>query len=235
MPLPTLKTPKYELTIPSTKEKVKFRPFLVKEEKILLMAAESRDPKEIFESLTTVISECIDKKNLDINTWPTFDLEYVFLNLRSKSIGETVEISTQCEECNETVITSVDLSKVSVSYNDKHDSKIQLSKDIGVFMKYPNYELTSTVVTDGTEIETLIKLVSMCIDKIYDKDTIYSRTDYTDDEFEDFVLSLTQSDLDKIKQFFDTMPSMEHTETAKCLKCNHETTLEMRNLNDFFT
>ena len=235
MPLPTLKTPKYELTIPSTKEKIKFRPFLVKEEKILLMAAESQNPKEIVEALRNVFATCMDSKKLDVSSLPTFDLEYIFLKLRSKSVGETVEATVVCEECGATTPCSVDLSSVEIKYSDGHESKIEFTKDIGVIMRYPNFEMSVQISSEEESIEDVVTILALCIDKIYDKDNIYSRNDYSDDEFEEFVLSMTQSEVNKMKMFFDTMPKMEHTVHLKCPKCEKESDIVLRNLNDFFT
>tara|TARA_Y100000310_G_C20570846_1_gene757934 strand:+ start:160 stop:870 length:711 start_codon:yes stop_codon:yes gene_type:complete len=236
MPLPTLKTPKYELVIPSTQKKVKFRPFLVKEEKILMMAAESQDPKEIVEALRNVFSACVDSKNLDVSTLPTFDLEYIFLKLRSKSVGETVEATVPCESCGGTIPLTINLSEVEITFTEDHDNKIEFTKDIGVFMRYPNFEM-STEITEGDEesIEEVVHIISMCIDKIYDKDTVYDRNDYTNTDFEEFVMSLTQAEVNKMKVFFDTMPKMEHTIHTKCQKCESESDVVLRSLSDFFT
>ncbi len=236
MPLPTLKTPKYELTIPSSQVKVKFRPFLVKEEKILLMAAEGSDPSTMITALQEICGACIEQKNFDILSLPTFDLEYIFLQLRSKSVGEMVDASSRCTKCDGVVPFEFDISEVSVIFPEDHTDKIELSKEIGLNMRYPTWSMATDLSgVDTDSVDNIFKILTWCIEKIYDKDTVYDRTDYTDSEFEDFVMSLTQPDLTKIRSFFDTMPYIEKKLVTKCPKCEHEDTRILRRMEDFFT
>ena len=222
MPLPSVSTPKYELTVPSTKEVVKFRPFLVKEEKILLMASESKDQKQVVNALRDVLAGCITSENkLDVMTLPTFDLQYIFLKLRAKSVGEVSELTVLCPKCESVSPAEIDLGDVEVTFPEGHAKEIPITDEVGLVMRYPTFEMMESQ--------------SMCVDSIYDKDNIYTRKDYSDNDFKDFVYSLTQSDLTKMQQFFDTMPNMEHELKFMCTKCKEQQSVVLRSLDDFFT
>jgi hypothetical protein len=238
MSLPIVKAPKYELTIPSTKQKVKFRPFVVKEEKILLMAAESKDQKQIVNALRDVLGACIDsgKDKLDVMGLPTFDLQYIFLKLRAKSVGENVDLTVMCPKCEAVNPASIDLSEVEITYPEGHTTKIQLTDDVGIVMRYPTFEMMeSNKEIDTENIDSIIEVLSMCIDQIYDKENVYGRKEYTDTDFQEFVYSLTQQDLVKMQGFFDTMPTMKHELNFTCIKCGEKETVILRSLDDFFT
>ena len=237
MPLPSVSTPKYELTVPSTKEVVKFRPFLVKEEKILLMASESKDQKQVVNALRDVLAGCITSENkLDVMTLPTFDLQYIFLKLRAKSVGEVSELTVLCPSCESVSPAEIDLGNVEVTFPEGHTKEIPITDEVGLVMRYPTFEMMeSQKNVDAENIESVINVLSMCVDSIYDKDNIYTRKDYSDNDFKDFVYSLTQSDLTKMQQFFDTMPNMEHELKFMCTKCKEQQSVVLRSLDDFFT
>jgi len=239
MGLPIIKSPKYDLVIPSTKQKVKFRPFLVKEEKVLLMAAESKNQKQVVNALRDVIGACVDfgkDKKVDIMSLPTFDLQYIFLQLRSKSVGEQVELTLQCPSCKGVNKTSVDLSLVEINYPEGHKTEIQLSDEVGVVMRYPTFEMLDSVQSlDTSDISSVIELIVICIDKIYDAENIYTRKEYSNDDFTEFVYSLTQSNLEDMQVFFNTMPNMEHEISFNCEHCDKEEKVILRGIEDFFT
>ena len=238
MPLPSVSTPKYELTIPSTKKKVKFRPFLVREEKILLMASESKNQKQIVNALRDVLAGCIDsgKDKLDVMSLPTFDLQYIFLKLRSKSVGEIVDITVKCPKCESVNPTQLDLSEVEISYPEDHVKEIQITDAVGIVMRYPTFEMVEgNKNIDTNDIDSVIDVLSLCIEQIYDQENVYGRKDYTDKDFKDFVYSLTQSDLTKMQSFFDTMPAMKHELNFTCIKCEAKESVTLESLDDFFT
>ena len=238
MSLPIVRAPKYELTIPSTKQKVKFRPFVVKEEKILLMAAESKNQKQIVNALRDVLGACIDsgKDKLDVLALPTFDLQYIFLKLRSKSVGEQVDLTVMCPSCEAVNPAQVDLTEIEITYPEGHVTEIQLTDDVGITMRYPTFEMMEKQKNIDTEnIDSIIDILSMCIEQIYDKENVYGRKDYTDKDFQEFVYSLTQNDLVKMQGFFDTMPTMQHELNFTCVKCEAKEQVILRSLDDFFT
>lgn len=236
MPLPIVSTPTYEMTIPSTQETVTYRPFLVKEEKVLLMAAESKNSKQIVNAMRKVFGACIESKGFDITKLPMFDLQYILLHLRSKSVGELAEANLTCPECSTPTPFSVDLSKVEVTTPEDHNCKIQLTDDIGIIMRYPTYEMTEVITKlDEESIDGIITMLAYCIDKIYDAENTYDRKDYSDKDIETFVEQLTQGQFQKIQKFFDTMPSIEHEVDFKCVKCKHEQKMVLRSMEDFFS
>lgn len=240
MALPKIETPIYNLIVPSTKKKINYRPFLVKEEKILLMAMESREESEMAAALIQVINNCILEESFDINEIALFDIEYVFLQIRSKSVGELAEPVIKCEKCEGEVQLSVDVSKVKVKFNKKHNKNIKLNKNIGVTMKYPDIiEMVSggflTAKEGSSEsIEKVYNLVKDCIESIYTDDERFYMRDSSEEEKNDFMESLGTEQFKKIQEFFETMPSLTHNEKYKCPACNHEDSVTLRGLSDFF-
>lgn len=235
MALPNLSTPTYELTLPSTKEKIKFRPFLVKEEKALMIAQQSEDSTTMLNTIKEIIRGCTFDK-LDIEKLATFDIEYVFLQLRAKSVGEMSELMFSCKNCNDEkakIKLNLDLSKIQVSFDPNHKKNIDLFGDVGITMKYPSLELTKKITSDN-DVETTFALITACIESIYDKDSVYSAVDQTPAELEEFINNLTQEQFKKIQEFFETMPKLEHKVEFDCPVCKFHHNHTIKGLESFF-
>ena len=233
MPLPVINAPIYELTIPSTGQTVQYRPFLVKEEKILLMANEGGEASEIVRAMKQIIGNCIqDGYNTD--NMPLFDVEYIFLKLRSKSVNEFSEVGFRCPECDEVNRIQIDLSSVEISTNDTHSNKIELTNDIGLIMKYPQLDSINMNDLQSTDVDTIFNVVSSCVDSIYQGEEIHDSGDYTKQEISEFINNLTQEQFLKIQQFFDTMPKLSHTVPYNCSKCEYDDPLLLEGLQNFF-
>lgn len=251
MPLPKIDLPLYELKILSQKKPVKFRPFLVKEEKLLLMALESDDETTIMSTIKQVINNCLVTE-LDIDSLPIFDIEYLFLNIRARSVGETIETFFICrnatdskvnEEGEEEFIECANAMKVSVNLLDikppKADveTKINLTNKIGMQMKFPTIATFKTVqaVASSENTENIFNLIYDCCEYVYDSDGMYYAKETTKEDFYNFLESLTQEQFDSIVRFFEDLPTLEHDVEHKCEKCGFDHKLHMEGLNDFFT
>ena len=233
MPLPVLSTPTYELNIPSTGQTVQYRPFLVKEEKILLMANEGGEPAEIVRAMKQIIESCI-QNGYNTDNMPLFDVEYIFLKLRSKSVNEISEVGFRCPECDEVIKIEVDLSEVEVISNENHSNKVELTDDVGLIMNYPQLDSINMNNLEDTDIDTIFDVVSSCIDSIYQGEEIYDGKDYTKDEIAEFINNLTQQQFQKVQEFFDTMPKLSHTVQYDCSKCDYNQPLVLEGLQNFF-
>ena len=215
MALPKIQTMTYELELPSTAEKVKYRPFLVKEQKILMQAHESEDPDDINNSLATIISQCTFNK---VDPWklPSFDAEYLFLKIRGKSVGDKVKVSVGCPDDNETrVDIDVNLEDVNVTMPLDHSNEIELLENIKLIMTYPTLKDIGAVEKVEGEVEQLFTMLKRCIFQIHEGDTIHQNVDMDQDELEEFINSLSTEHLDKINEFFDTMPKLTHAIKVK--------------------
>ena len=233
MPLPVINAPTYELTIPSTGQTVQYRPFLVKEEKILLMANEGGEASEIVRAMKQIIGNCI-QNGYNTNNMPLFDVEYIFLKLRSKSVNEFSEVGFRCPECDEVNKVQIDLSEVENSTDDNHSNKVELTNDIGLIMKYPQLDSINMNDLQSTDVDTIFNVVSSCIDSIYQGEEIHDSDDYTKQEISEFINNLTQEQFLKIQQFFDTMPKLSHTVPYKCNECEYDEPLLLEGLQNFF-
>lgn len=238
MALPKLKNdiPKYDLTIPSTGDTVKFRPFLVKEQKILLMAFESKDNKQILNSMLDCLSSCIPE--VDMNDLATFDVDYMFTQVRSKSVGETSTIMHACKECNEEneVKIRLDQIKVQISDNWKKVVDVEIDNNINVELKYPSYRDISLMTNndDTSDTEMLMDTISACMKAVKTEDEYLSIKDEPKEEVERFINSLTNQQLEKITEFATSIPKLSHTEDYNCKKCSAENKIELSGLQDFF-
>jgi len=215
MPLPKIATPTYELELPSTGETIQFRPFLVKEEKLLVIAMESEDNKQITNALKSVIKNCIHTKGIKVETLPTFDIEYLFLNIRGKSVGEEVEVNIICPDDGETeVLTKISLEDIKVQKSDDHTNKIKISDDLMMEMKYPSLDqFIQNNFDPGNKnvMEQSFEMISSCIDKIYSEDDVWAAGDCTKKEISDFLDSMNSSQFKSVERFFETMPKLSHT------------------------
>jgi len=230
MGLPKVATPKYSLKLPSDGRTVNYRPFLVKEEKILLMAVETENENEISEAVKTIIGNCLESEDIDVKKLPVFDVEYLFLHLRSKSVGETVKLKLKCSECENECLTGIDLSTVEVTKTEGHEKKIQLTDDIGVVMTYPTFGMI-----DSPDIrKDPLQVVNMCIEKVYDSKSVYETKDFSIAELTEFIDSLSHTQFEKIQKFFETMPKMQKEVNYKCDKCLAENSTVVERLQDFF-
>ena len=237
MALPRLDVPIYELVIPSTDEKIKFRPFLVKEEKILLIAMESGEPDDMIQAVKNIVDECTFNK-LKLGDMPMFDVEYLFLNIRAKSVGEVSKLKVLCQDDMKTYANvEIDLNEVQVEVDgDIHSNKIELTDEMGVIMKYPTIDsFTKNGIKNITAVN-MIDVIASCVEQVYDKkgEEVYDSKDSTQAEIIDFVEQLNTTQFQKIQKFFDTMPRLQHTITVKNPKTKVESEVTLTGLNDFF-
>ena len=247
MGLPTITVPEYTLTVPSTNKEVKYRPFLVKEEKILLIAMESENQEQIIDATKTIIENCV-YGDINVAVMPTFDLEYIFLQLRGKAKGEDIELKFECPDCKGEIVVSVNIDHIQVLKEDDHDTNIKITDDLGVVMKYPSVELQAKIESstkDKNNIDTLFFTIINCIDYIYDKENTYPAKDHTEKEMNDFVESLTDQQFQKISTFFETMPKLKHEIELHCTNkikgkgkekkvCGHKEKMMLEGLANFF-
>ena len=234
-PLPMLATPKYELTLPSTGKKLKYRPFLVREEKILLLAMESGESKDMARAIRDIINECIEDK-INIEGLPLFDVEYIFLQLRSKSVGEIAEPVISCPSCKEGTTIKLNLTKIKVSNEKEHTPKVPLTEDVGVMMAYPQLKLSEEfdVALVDSDSALAFEVIIRCIDKIWNGEELFDAEDVGIDAVREFVDNLTQDQFAKIASFFETMPQLKHDIDFICPFCQKEEKITLRGLNDFF-
>ena len=236
MALPILTTPTYELVVPSTDEKLKYRPFLVKEEKILLIAMESNDNTEIIQAVKTIVSECTFNK-LNLGSMPMFDVEYIFLQIRAKSVGEVSKIKILCQDDMETYTDfEINLSEIEVEELEGHTNKIELTDEMGIYMKYPTIDsFTNTGITTITS-DNMLDVIGSCILQIYDKkgEEIFDAKDSTKKELTDFIEQLNTKQFREVQKFFDTMPKLQHEITIKNPETKVESKVMLNGLNDFF-
>jgi len=238
MPLPKIATPSYELELPSTGETIHYRPFLVKEEKVLVIALESEDTKQITTAIKTVIKNCILTKNIKVETLPTFDIEYLFLNIRAKSVGEEIEVNVICPDDEETTVTvKIDLDAIKVEKNENHTNKIKIDDSIMMEMKYPsldqfiknNFDFKKT-----NAMEQSFDLIASCIDKIYTEEEVWSAGDVTKKELMEFLEQMNSTQFKEIETFFETMPKLSHKINVTNPKTEVESEVILEGLSSFF-
>jgi len=215
MPLPKIATPTYELELPSTGKSIKYRPFLVKEEKVLVIALESEDTKQITNAIKAVLKNCVLTKGIKVENLPTFDIEFLFLNIRGKSVGEEIEVNIVCPDDGETnVPVFIDLDSIQVERSDDHTNQIKLDDDLMMEMKYPSLEQfikNNFDFQEGNQMDQSFELIATCIDKIYNEDEVWATADCTKKEVKDFLESMNSSQFKEIETFFETMPKLKHT------------------------
>jgi hypothetical protein len=236
MALPKLDVPIYEMAVPSTDEKIKYRPFLIKEEKILLIAMESGENEDIIQAVKQIVSECTFNK-LKLGDMPMFDVEYMFLRIRAKSVGEVSKLKVLCQDDKETYATvEVDLTEIQVQVDDEHTNKIELSDEMGVIMKYPSIDSFSAAGISNITADNMIDVVATCIAQIYDKkgEEVYDSKDSTKKELVDFVEQLNTKQFQDVQKFFDTMPKLRHMITVLNPKTKKESKVVLSGLSDFF-
>ena len=236
MALPKLTTPTYELEIPSTDEKISYRPFLVKEEKILLMAMESGKNEDIVNAVKQIVSECTFNK-LKLGTMPMFDVEYIFLNIRAKSIGEISKLKLLCPDDNKTYVNvEVNLEDVQVQVGDDHTNKIELTDNMGMIMTYPTIDSFAESGIQQINADNMIDIIGSCILQIYEDngEKVYEAKDQTKKEMTEFIEQMNTTQFKKVQKFFDTMPRLKHTIKVKNPKTKKMNDITLAGLNDFF-
>ena len=234
MPLPQITTPEFTTILPSTGEKLSFRPFLVKEEKILLMAQEGKDKNEIQRAVINILEECI-KTPITVEDLPLFDIEWLFIQLRSKSVGEVIDLKIkhiENKECLHLNPVEVNLEELEMTKDPKHTNIINITDDIGVTMRYPSLKLVGDKNPEGLDSTAVFNLICDCVLNVFDKDQVYN--DFTKEEIDKFVGDLDQKQLLKFMDFFKTMPKVEHTIKYKCEKCGQDVEHKLNGLVDFF-
>ena len=236
MALPKLTTPTYELELPSTDEKIKYRPFLVKEEKILMMAMESKATADITQAVKDIVSECTFKK-IDITNMPMFDIEYIFLQIRSKSVGEVSKLKLLCPDDGKTYAdVEINLTEVKVQVGDDHTNKIELGDGKGMIMKYPTLESFKETGIRDINPSNMLDVIGTCIMQIFEEEgkKTYDPKDQTKKEVTDFIEQLNTKQFKQVQKFFETMPKLKHEVTIKNPKTKKESKITLTGLNDFF-
>ena len=237
MPLPKIATPSYELVIPSSKKKIKYRPFLVKEEKILILAMESEDTTQIANAVKNVISSCILSRGIKVEKLSTFDIEYLFLNIRGKSVGEQIEVMVTCPDDNKTKVPAlINIDSIKVQIDDEHSKDIVLDDQYTLRMKYPslNEFIKNNFNTEDLKVDDTFDLIASCIEQVYSEEESFAASDCTKKELTQFLEQLNSSQFKMIEKFFETMPKLSHTVkvTNPNTKVDNEIILE--GLQSFF-
>ena len=238
MPLPKIVTPRYELELPSSGETITYRPFLVKEEKVLVIALESEDTKQITNAIKTVIQSCIITKNIKVEKLPTFDIEYLFLNIRGKSVGEEIEVNVICPDDGETQVpVTIDLDDINVEKNENHNKQIKIDTTIMMEMKYPSLDQfikNNFDFSNKNAMDQSFELIATCIDKIYTEDEVWAAADCSKKEIKEFVESMNSTQFKDIEKFFETMPKLSHSITVTNPNTNVESVVVLEGLSSFF-
>jgi hypothetical protein len=245
MALPKIDVPTYETKLISSGKIVKYRPFLVKEQKLFLMAAQSTDEKETVDVVKQVLNNCI-LSEIDVDDLPTFDLEHLFMQLRARSVGEVVNLKYNCNNiikddkgeekvCGSLVKFDLNILDIKPTIDEKHSSKIEISDKLGIMMKYPTLSLINGVTNlKDEDIDTVLNVIVSCIDYIYDEEQMYYAKDSTKEELLEFIENLQQEDMEKIQLFFNTMPKITKTLDFKCKKCGYEEEVMVQGIQNFF-
>ena len=238
MPLPTIATPTYELELPSTGKKVKYRPFLVKEEKLLVLALETESTKDISTAIKTVLKNCIQTRGVKVENLPTFDIEYLFLNIRGKSVGEEVEVNLIAPDDEVTQVpVTINIDDIKIQKNDDHTNKIKLDNDLIMEMKYPSLDQfikSNFDFSEEVDMDQSFDLIASCIDKIYNEEEVWATADCTKKEVKDFLEQMNSMQFKNIENFFETMPKLSHSVTFTNPKTKVESTVVLEGLSSFF-
>jgi len=238
MPLPKIATPTYSLVLPSLEKEINFRPFLVKEEKLLVLALETEDTKQITTAIKAVIKNCIQTKGIKVETLPTFDIEYLFLNIRGKSVGESLDVNIVCPDDEKTnVPVTIDLDDIKVKKTEGHSNKVELDNTLMMELKYPSLDefiKNNFDFKDENAMEQSFNLIASCIDKIYNEEEVWVAADCTKKEIKEFLESMNSSQFKKIEEFFTTMPKLSHTIKVTNPNTKVESEVVLEGLASFF-
>jgi len=235
MALPSIQTPRYEIRIPSTNARVTYRPYLVKEEKILMLARESADPKQISRAVKDVVASCTFGA-VDPDKLSSFDLEYIFLKLASKSVGEVSKLTLKCEKCGVPNPVEINLDEITVDMSGQPSPRIKLTDKIGVVMRWPTVDLISDLSdkSGGNVQEVIMSLIVGCIDAIFDENGTYRADDHSQEELTAFVESLNRTQFTQIQKYVEAIPQLQHSVEFCCGKCNEKNSMLIKGLNNFF-
>ena len=239
MPLPKVNTPTYELVLPSSGRKIRYRPFLVREEKILIMALESEDVKQITNAVIEILNNCVLTKGTKIEKMSTFDIEYLFLNVRSKSVGETIDVNVTCPDDNKTSVQmTIDLDTIKIKKDKTHKDTIKIDDNLSMKMRYPSMdqfiESNFDTSSQGDDIKTTLDMIISCIDTIYTEEESWSGADSSKKELQDFIEQLNSKQFKAIENFFTTMPKLSHKVKVKNPKTGVESEVLLEGLAAFF-
>ena len=240
MPLPKIATPTYELVLPSSNRKVKYRPFLVKEEKILIMALESEDTKQITNAIKSVLADCVITRGIKVDKMATFDIEYLFLNVRGKSVGETVEVNVTCPDDGETQVQlEIDIDTIKVKKENKHSNIIKLDDNLSIQMNYPSLtqfiESNFDINDAKSQVDQSLDVIMSCIGQVYNEEESWDASECTKKELKDFVESMNSKQFKDIEAFFETMPKLSHKVKVKNPKTKVESEVVIEGLASFFS
>lgn len=237
MPLPKIATPTYELVLPSTKKTIKYRPFLVKEEKLLVLALETEDQKQITSAIKSVLKNCIQTRGVKVETLPTFDIEFLFLNIRGKSVGEEVDVNIIAPDDGVTEIpVKIDIDQIKVLESPEHNNQIKLNDELMMEMKYPSLEqfIKNNFDFNQSNFDQSFDLIASCVNKIYSEDEVWSADDVTKKEIIEFLESMNSIQFKDIEKFFETMPKLSHTVKVRNQKTGVESEVVLEGLSSFF-
>ena len=240
MPLPKINTPTYDLTLPSTGKKIKYRPFLVREEKILIMAMESENMTEITNAIVQILSDCIVSKDVKVESLATFDIEYLFLNVRAKSVGETVDVNLTCPDDGETQVEmSIDIDSIKVQKTRGHKNIIKLDDELSMKLKYPSLDqfVENNFETEegASEINQSLSMITSCVEMIYNQEESWEASDYSKKELDEFIEQLNTKQFKQIEKFFATMPKLSHKIAVKNPETGVESEVVLEGLASFFS
>jgi DNA-directed RNA polymerase subunit M/transcription elongation factor TFIIS len=241
--LPKIDVPMYSVELPLTKKKVRYRPFLVKEEKLLMMAMEADDIKGITTTIKQIVNNCI-LDEIDVDSLPVMDIEFLFLQLRARSVNEIVELSYKCNNilkddegtekiCNHIVKFDFNILEIKPTHDENHSNKIELNSELGIVMRYPTFE-SIEMIEDESDVNKVFSILTTCIDYVYDKDNIYYAKDVPSKDLNEFIESMTREQFDKVKNFFETMPKLKKKVDFKCGKCGYSENIEVEGIQNFF-
>lgn len=240
MALPKISYPTFDVHLTSLNKKVKFRPFLVKEEKLLLMAKEAEDLSSLLDTVKQIINNCCLDENVDIENLPLFDLEMIFIHLRLRSVGETLELTYKCENvvenerCGNSMVFEVDLNTVEVVVPENHTNKVMISEEIGMMLKYPSINISASIASRVDTLENILDLIYEHLDYVFDDSSKYEAGSFTKEEFYDFLGSLSLDQLEVFKNFFATLPYVQTAKQVTCSKCSFNHTIVVKGIDDFF-
>ena len=238
MPLPKISTPTYELELPSTGKTIKFRPFLVKEEKLLVLALESDDSKEITNAIKAVLKDCIQTRGVKVDTLPTFDIEYLFLNIRGKSVGEDIEVSVLCPDDGETYAeVQISIDDIKVTKDKSHSNQIKIDDNLMMEMKYPSLDQfvkSNFEFSNDNQVDQSFELIASCIDKVYSADEAWTTDDFTKKEVTEFLEQMNSAQFKEIESFFSTMPKLSHEVQVVNPKTKKKSKVTLEGLASFF-
>ena len=237
MPLPKISTPTFELELPSTGQTINYRPFLVKEEKVLLFALESEDTKQISNAVKTVIKNCISTKGIKVEELPTFDIEYLFLNIRGKSVGEELEVNLICPDDGQTpVAVTINVEDIEIQKEEGHSTQIKVTDEVMLEMKYPslNQFIKQNFQVDGNDAEKSFDMIASCVSQVFTEEEVWTAEDCTKKEIIEFLEQMNSTQFRKIEKFFTTMPKLSHTVKIKNPKTGVESEVVLEGLASFF-